>query len=195
MERFNTWTVLSLGSEGMMHAAMGAAHCIGVHWGLDKIKIRRFDNGESREELLLNYLKDFVASDLYDRDHHFAFFDDIYMRRYAKNRALSFGDLCRVFRRIRQFEGDTGNNILVFQTEDLEHLGWNHDLSHELGFTLKTNKSELTEQILETLGGLVLTQETAKRLITFLETDDAEPVNGYYFPIPVITKYRWDYEI
>lgn len=187
-----------------MHAAMGNAHWIGVHFVQQQIKMKCFDEGQSRDDLVINYLKHFIdASQAPDgsgdyefgyRDHHFAFFDNIHMRRFSNLRVMSFGNLCQNFRRVRDIEGDKGDNLMIFQTEDLTPLGIDHELSHAIGHTLGVQKAPITQRLLESMGGFIASPPSAKRFLDFLSGEITE-CSTYYYPNPVIKEYEWNYAI
>jgi len=174
---------------------MGVAHWLGVHWG-PHTEFRMWDQGDTVEDKVLTYLRAFP------KDHtmgpfntHIGIYDTITMRRRNRFRVVNFGDLCRVFRRIRKLER-TENAVLLLQTGEVEKGkdADNHRISHEIGYTWPVTKGLLSEALASTLGGIMTTQASAPRVCKYLETG-ADPFPVYYFPEPIVQEYRWNYEI
>ena len=185
-----SWTILSSGSEGLMHAAMGNAHWIKMHHE-QPTEFRRFDGNLDKSETLLGFL-----DTVNEEGIHLGIFDDIYMRRITRFRVLQGRMLKNILARL--FHDDNAKAkpyILVLQTVEINPTDFDMDLSHKCGHTVKMNSTPLSQQMYENIGGVCVTEEGAKVLAAYIrEQTDIVP-DVYYFPEPVVTQYQWNYGI
>ena len=184
------WTILSSGSEGLMHAAMGNAHWTKTHYE-QTIEFRRFDGNSDKTETLLGFL-----DTVNDEGIHLGIFDNIYMRRITRFRVLDGRMLRHILTRlVHNNNANVQPDILVLQTVAIDPTDFDMKLSHECGSTLKMNIAPLSKEMFENLGGVCVTEKGAKALAAYLrEKTDVAP-DVYYFPEPVVTEYKWNYEI
>ena len=185
-----SWTILSSGSEGLMHAAMGNAHWIKTHYE-QTIAFRRFDGTADKSETLLGFL-DTVPSE----GIHLGIFDNIYMRRITRFRVLDGRMLRHILTRLVENTAATEHpDILLLQTVEIAPTAFDLNLSHACGHTLKMNRAPLSQEMFENIGGVCVTQRGAKRLTAYIRSQTHIVPQVYYFPEPVVTHYQWNYEI
>ena len=185
-----SWTILSSGSEGLMHAAMGNAHWIKTHYERT-IEFCRFNGNSNKSETLLGFL-----DTVNDEGIHLGIFDDIYMRRITRFRVLDGRMLGGILNRLLYLDWlKVKPDIVVLQTIEINPTDFDLKISHECGHTLKINAASLTQRIFENLGGVCVTEQGAKALAAYIrEQTDVVP-EVYYFPEPVVTQYEWNYSI
>ena len=185
------WTILSSGSEGLMHAAMGNAHWVKMHDYFPEypdFQFRRFDGSSDKSETLLGFL-DTVNDD----GIHLGIFDDIYMRRITRFRVLDGVALKNIVGRLQSRSALPF--IMVLQTVPINPSNFDMQLTHEVGHTLKINKVPLNKEMCESLGGVCVNAHGAKELSDYLKMKTDHAPNVYYFPEPVVTQYQWEYNI
>ena len=185
-----SWTILSSGSEGLMHAAMGNAHWIKTHYE-KTIEFHRFDGSADKSETLLGFLET-----VNDEGIHLGIFDDIYMRRITRFRVLDGRMLRHILTRLVHNNAvKVKPDILVLQTVEIDPTIFDLKLSHECGNTLKMNSALLSQQMYENIGGVCVTEEGAKMLAAYIREQTDMVPDVYYFPEPVVTQYQWEYSI
>lgn len=184
-----SWTILSSGSEGLMHVAMGNAHWIKMHYE-KPIEFRRFDGNSDKSETLLGFL-----DTVNDEGIHLGIFDDIHNRRITRFRVLQGRMLKSILTRLFHDAATAKPYILVLQTVEINPTDFDMELSHKYGHTVKMNSAPLSQQMYENIGGVCVTEQGAKVLAAYIraQTDIAPAV--YYFPEPVVTQYQWEYNI
>ena len=188
-----SWTILSSGSEGLMHAAMGNAHWIKTHYERT-IEFCRFNGNSNKSETLLGFLDTVNGEGI-----HLGIFDDIYMRRITRFRVLDGRMLRHILNRLKSLAKRDCQiikpDILVLQTVEINPTNFDIALSHQSGNTLKMNSAPLSQQMYENIGGVCVTEQGAKVLAAYIREQTQAAPEVYYFPEPVVTQYQWEYSI
>ena len=185
-----SWTILSSGSEGLMHAAMGNVHWVKMHFEAT-IEFCRFNGNSNKSETLLGFLDTVNGEGI-----HLGIFDDIYMRRITRFRVLDGRMLRHILTRlVHNNDTKVQPDILVLQTVEIDPTDFDLKLSHECGNTLKMNSAPLSQQMYENSGGVCVTEQGAKVLAAYIQEQTSMVPDVYYFPEPVVTQYQWNYEV
>ena len=190
-----SWTILNAGSEGFMHAAMGAAHVVGAHTG--NFIIRRFDDGNSRKSLLCNFLS-VCMDDPDETGFHFGIFDDVYMARLSEKfivRKDKLEDIVRLLNE-KQKKSEVSHHdafILIAQTVVVDSENFDEKLTHECGHGVRIQQKKISKFFLEKVGGVVVNKNGAAALRAYLLGKDKTRPEIYYFPENIVTRYKRDY--